>query len=165
MLKLMSLFIISNLILSNSWVLSDIENNLTIEFPSKPKFEKLFTDYRIYSCENKNCDFSVNNDEYPKPVFPNSEEEQALLFERSIANSKAKGIFINSQKIVVGRIIGIEIKSYFIMPNTKNKCIQVERTFFLNFRIYTVRCLYKNKDENICDKDCKRFFSSLKFHS
>ena len=164
MIKLLSLFIISSLLLSNSWVQCVIENNLTIQFPSKPKFEKILTDYRMYSCMNKNCSFSVDNDRYPKPVYPESKAGQAKLFEQSINNFKAMGLYINSQRFVLGKINGIEIKSYFITPDKGNKLIQVERSFFINYRIYRIRCLYNNKIESVCEKDCKTFFSSLKFN-
>lgn len=150
--------------LLSSWIEFSIGNKLSIQFPTTPKMETILTDYIIYSSKNFNFDFEVHNDKYPEPVFPKTQTESSKLFEKSIKKSKERGVFISSKKITVGKINGIEIKSYFT-PTPNVKLIQVERTFFLNYRIYTLRCVFKTKSKSACEKDCSKFFTSLKSQS
>jgi len=160
--KTISIIILSSVTLFGSWVKVDIGNKLAIEFPEKPKTETILKDYIIHSSKNANCDFEVYNDKYPEPVFPKNEKESSILFDQSIQKSKARGVFISSKKISLGKLPGIEIRSYFT-PSQHIKLIQVERTYFLNYRIYTLRCLFNTKNKTICEKDCSRFFTSLRF--
>ncbi len=164
MFKALSIIIISSATLLSSWIEFGIGNKLSIQFPTTPKMETILTDYIIYSSKNSNCDFEVHNDKYPEPVFPKTKIESSILFEQSIKKLKERGVFISSKKISVGKINGIEIKSYFT-PTQSVKLIQIERTFFLNYRIYTLHCVFKTKNSSACEKDCSKFFTSLKFAS
>jgi hypothetical protein len=148
--------------LFGTWNKFNIGNKLSIEFPGNPKTKTILTDYIIHSSKSSHCDFEVHNDKYPQPVFPKSEKESSILFEQSVQKSKERGAYINSKRISLGKLKGIEIRSYFT-PNQNIKLIQVERTFFLNYRIYSLRCVFNSKNKMICEKDCLRFFSSLKF--
>ena len=162
-MKSVLIFFLSAFIFFDSWVHSNIGNNLTIQFPEKPKIENIFKDDTSFSASNSNCEFSVDVSNYPAPVFPNNEKEAVNILERSVALSKEKGVFISSKSFMLGKIKGIEIKEYFT-PSKSVKLIQVNRKFFINYELYTLRCLYKkNKSENNCEKDCRHFFSSLKF--
>ena len=162
--KALSIIILSSTTLLSSWITFSIGNKLSIQFPTTPKMETILTDYIIYSSKNSNCDFEVHNDKYPEPVFPKTDNESSILFEQSIKKSKERGVFINSKRITIGKMNGIEIKSYF-SPTHTIKLIQVERIFFINYRIYTLRCIFKTKNNSVCEKDCSKFFTSLKLPS
>lgn len=166
MFKRLSIIIISiaTLILLSSWIKFSIGKKISIQFPRTPNKETILKDYIIYSSKNANCDFEVHDENYPEFVFPKTEKESAILFESSIRKLKESGVFIDSKKITIGKINGIEIKSYFT-PIPRVKLIQVERTFFYNYRIYTLRCVFKTKNNAVCEQDCSKFFTSLKIEN
>lgn len=156
------LFLISNVVLGQEWVKTDIANFATIDFPTQSIIEKSPNE-TMYTANDSIAVYVVNSKKIDEKIIAQLTIDQIPKLYEGVVDgtlSASNAKLTSKKEFIVNKIEGIEIE-YVSSSNPSLPSQRFTRIIYTNQHLLIINFWAYNANNNLADKIKEKYFNSF----